>query len=156
MALFSKNTLEVGDVAPVMTVTTDEGTDLDLEKVYAQGPVLVYFYPKSDTPGCTKQACNIRDNFSSIQDAGITVLGVSVDDVDNQESFREKYKLPFTLIADKDKELGSAFGVGGFMGFAYNRQSFLIVDGKIAWRDLSASPATQSQDVLTALEAMSE
>lgn len=154
MALFSKETLTVGDEAPALTVTTHTGAELDLGETYAEGPVLVYFYPKSDTPGCTKQACNIRDNFSAIQEAGITVIGVSIDDVESQEAFREKYELPFTLVADKDKRLGTAFGVGGWMGLAYKRQSFLVVDGKIAWRDLSASPASQSQDILDALEAV--
>jgi peroxiredoxin Q/BCP len=154
MSLFAKDPLSVGAEAPAPTVTTHTGESTDLGGIYAQGPVVVYFYPKADTPGCTKQACNIRDNFESLTDTGVTVIGVSTDSVKSQRAFREKYNLPFTLIADKDRVLGKAFGVGSFMGMAYKRQSFLVVDGKIAWRDLSSDPASQSADILKALESL--
>jgi peroxiredoxin Q/BCP len=152
LPLFSKP-LEVGAPAPALKVVTHEGKTLDLAEAYSKGPVVVYFYPKADTPGCTKQACNIRDNYSELQAAGVQVIGVSADSVEDQDAFREKYELPFILVADKDKELGKAFGTGSLLGMAYKRQTFLVVDGKIAWRDLSAKPATQSADVLQALQA---
>lgn len=154
MALFAKNPLEVGQPAPALTVTTHTGESLDLGALYEKGPVLVYFYPKADTPGCTKQACNIRDNFSDLQEAGVEVIGVSSDSVDSQQAFQKKYKLPFTLVADKDKALGEAFGTGTFLGIGFKRQSFLVVDGKIAWRDLKASPSSQTADALAALKAV--
>ena len=77
MPLFTsaQNEIEVGTAAPAITVTTHLGEELDLGDLYAKGPVAVYFYPKSDTPGCTKQACNIRDNFSDLQEAGVEVIG---------------------------------------------------------------------------------
>lgn len=151
MSLFSKDPLEAGAEAPILTVTTHKGESLDLAELYASGPVLVYFYPRSDTPGCTRQACNIRDNFSELQKAGVSVVGVSIDDVKSQSAFQEKYDLPFILIADEDKRLGSAFGVASRLGIAYRRQTFLIVDGKVAWVDLKATPDTQTADALAAL-----
>lgn len=152
--LFAEAPLELGQAAPVATIPNHLGELVDLAELYAAGPVLVYFYPKSDTPGCTKQACNLRDNFVDLQEAGLQVVGVSMDSVENQLAFQRKYSLPFVLLADKDKALGKAFGVGSFAGMAYKRQSFLIVDGKVAWRDLGASPTTQSSDALKALRAL--
>jgi peroxiredoxin Q/BCP len=154
MALFSNDALDVGQPAPALSVTTHTGETLDMGALYEKGPVLVYFYPKADTPGCTKQACNLRDNFSALQEAGVEVVGVSSDNVDDQRAFQEKYELPFTLVADNEKKLGKAFGTGTFMGIGFRRQSFLIVDGKIAWRDLKASPSTQTADALAALKAV--
>jgi len=152
--MFGNNPLEVGARAPELTVTTHAGESLDLAEVYGQGPVLVYFYPKADTPGCTRQACNLRDNFEALEEKGIRVIGVSSDSVQAQKAFKEKYNLPFTLVADTERELGNAFGMGTFMGIGFKRQSFLIVDGKVAWRDLKASPASQAKDALSALESV--
>jgi len=146
--------LTAGQPAPLLTVVTDEGKDLDLADVYAKGPTLVYFYPKADTPGCTAQSCNLRDNWDAVQAAGITVLGVSNDGVSAQAKFRDKYDLPFTLIADKDKSLGEAFGVQRTL--FVQRSAFLIKDGKVVWADPRAKPATQSQDVLAAMAALTE
>lgn len=156
MALFAKDPLQPGDSAPALTVTTHKGESLDLATVYAEGPVLVYFYPKADTPGCTKQACNLRDNHNDLKEADLTVIGVSQDSIAQQDAFRQKYNLPFTLVADEDKSLGSAFGVGSFMGMAYKRQSFLVVDGKVVWRDLSAKPASQTADALAAFKEIAD
>lgn len=146
--------IEVGTAAPAQSVTLHTGEQLDLAELYAKGPVLVYFYPKSDTPGCTAQACNLRDNFDDLKAAGVSVVGVSSDKVENQRAFVEKYELPFPIVADNERNLGKAFGVGTIMGLAFKRQSFLVVDGKIAWRDLSASPASQSADILAALKSV--
>lgn len=148
-ALFS-DPLEIGAEAPAITVTTHTGDKLDLAAAFAAGPVAVYFYPMADTPGCTRQACNIRDNFDALKKAGITVIGVSKDSVAAQQAFHGKYGLPFTLVADEDRALGKAFGVGSWMGAAYKRQTFLVVDGKVAWRDLSAKPDSQTQAILDA------
>ncbi len=146
--------LNVGDKVPTVKVTIDTGEELDMAKVFSEGPTLVYFYPKSDTPGCTNQACNIRDNFGMLRNLGVQVIGVSKDSVQNQADFREKYSLPFPLVADKDGLLGDAFGVQTLVGIAYRRQSFLVVDGKVAWRDLSATPRSQSEDAIEALRAL--
>ncbi|HSH09252.1 MAG TPA: peroxiredoxin [Oceanipulchritudo sp.] len=153
-SLFANDPLEVGQAAPALTITNQSGVPVDFAKLYAEGPVVVYFYPRADTPGCTKQACNIRDNYSELQEAGVTIIGVSTDSEASQLAFQEKYELPFMLIPDDHKVLGTAFGVSGYMGLAYKRQTFLVVDGKIAWRDLSARPSMQTEDILEALKAL--
>lgn len=154
MPLFSHaDPLQPGSVAPVLTVMTDSGESLELAAVYAKGPVLLYFYPRADTPGCTKQACNLRDHFADLQDAGIQVLGASLDSVEKQRAFRDKYDLPFPLVADTEKALAKAFGVPTNMGLFTARQSFLIVDGSVVWVDTSATPSTQTADALAAFKA---
>ncbi len=145
--------LTPGTAAPTATVTTDDGQTINLGDLYAAGPVLIYFYPKADTRGCTTQACNLRDEFASIQQAGLTVLGVSGDSVRAQSKFRGKYNLPFRLVADQKLELAKAFGVPA-VGPVVSRQSFLIVDGKIVWHDPKPKPATQAADALAALKAI--
>lgn len=142
--------LEVGADAPKVQTVDQKGNPVDLGKELASGISLVYFYPKADTPGCTKQACNLRDAFEEVTKAGIKVFGVSADTVEDQLAFAEKYELPFTLLADKKGEVIAAFGVpANDRGFA-SRQSFLIKDGKVIWRDLKAAPTTQAQDAIAA------
>lgn len=148
--------LSVGATVSAVTVTVDTGETIDLATVYGAGPVLVYFYPKSFTGGCTKQACNIRDNFPDITDTGITVIGVSADDVETQARFREEYELPFHLVADTKGALAKTFGVPVSGDYRPSRQSFLVVDGKVAWRDLKANPVTQAQDALDAYAQLKE
>jgi thioredoxin-dependent peroxiredoxin len=154
-AFASADPLAVGAVAPEIGAIDQDGKTVNFKEVYAKGPTLVYFYPKADTPGCTKEACSIRDDWKALQDKGIQVLGVSEDKPDAQKKFQEKYKLPFKLIADNDGKVAEAFGVPTMMGFA-KRQSFLIKDGKVAWNMLKASTDTQAKDVLVAYEALAK
>ena len=107
-----------GAKLPTVTVNDQDGQAVELATAGGQGWTLVYFYPKADTPGCTKQACSIRDSYASLTGKGIRVFGVSTDDEAAQKAFHEKYKLPFTLLADKDKKVLAAFGVPSTMGFA--------------------------------------
>lgn len=143
--------LKVGDDAPQVKTVDQNGDEVDLGKELSEGISLVYFYPKADTPGCTKQACNLRDAFEDVTDAGIKVFGASADSSDDQLAFAKKYDLPFTLLADKDGKVISAFGVPTLndKGFAA-RQSFLVKDGKIIWHDAKANPVTQAQDAIEA------
>lgn len=145
--------LKVGDEAPTVTGVTDQGTDLNLGDVYKKQPyTLVYFFPKADTPGCTKQGCSLRDAYQKLQDKGVAVIGVSHDKVAAQKAFKEKYNFPFTLIADHDKKVTDAFGVPDIMmtGLA-TRQAYLVKDGKIVWCDYKASTTKQADDVLKVL-----
>jgi thioredoxin-dependent peroxiredoxin len=143
--------IEIGTALPTVTVNDQDGQAVDLAAAGGKGWTLVYFYPKADTPGCTKQACSLRDSFAVLTDKKVTVFGVSSDDVAAQKAFQQKYKLPFQLLADTDKRVMDAFGVPHKLGFA-SRQAFLFRDGKLVWRDLSASTSEQAADVLAAIE----
>lgn len=152
--VFSANAAEplaIGAALPAGQVSNHEGQPVNLAEAGAKGHVLVYFYPKADTPGCTKQACSLRDSFAALGERGVKVFGVSSDGVKAQKAFREKYRLPFDLLADEDAVLIKAFGVPTTLGFA-KRQAFLFKDGKLIWRDLSASTDEQAADVLKVLK----
>ena len=142
--------LAVGGSAPDVTAMNQDGRAVSLKEQYAKGLVLVYFYPKADTPGCTKEACSIRDGWGDLKKQGVQVIGVSGDSVEAQKKFAEKYKLPHTLLADSDGAVAKAFGVPTFFGLP-KRQSFLMQDGKCVWNQLSASTTQQADDVLKAL-----
>ena len=147
--------LEVGARAPALTAIDQNGQSIALADLYAKGWVLVFFYPKADTSGCTKQACSLRDAYETLTERGVTVVGVSTDGVAAQKAFMEKHNLPYTLLADNDKKVVEAFGVPTTMGFA-SRQAYLIKDGVLVWRDLKASTDQQAADVLAALDAMAK
>jgi len=144
--------IEMGAALPSVTVADQDGQAVDLAAAGGSGLTLVYFYPKADTPGCTKQACSLRDSFATLSEMGVRVFGVSGDDVAAQKAFQQKYKLPFQLLADTDKKVMDAFGVPHKLGFA-SRQAYLFRDGELVWRDLSASTAEQAADVLAAISA---
>jgi len=143
---------EVGELAPEAVARDDEGREVRLGHLYREGPVLVYFYPKADTPGCTAEACSLRDEFAALSERGVRVVGVSADGPSAQRRFKEKYRLPFTLLADEDRAVARAFGVRLILGMPH-RQSFLINEGRVVWRDLRASTAEQARDVLRAVGA---
>jgi len=145
--------LAVGAPAPDVSALDQNGAPLVLKDVFAKGPTLVYFYPKADTPGCTKQACSLRDDWEALKAKGIQVLGVSGDKPEAQKKFEEKYKLPFTLVADPEGKVAAGFGVPMTMGFA-KRMSFLIKDGKVVWTMPAASTADHAKDVLKAFDAL--
>src|SRR5215472_12114078 len=123
--------LKEGDKAPEFSVATNGGSKVSLTDFKGQN-VILYFYPKDDTSGCTKQACAFRDNFAEFEKRGAVVLGVSADSVKSHDKFVKKYKLPFTLLADEDKKIVKAYGVWGrkmLFGVLYNgihRVTFLI------------------------------
>jgi peroxiredoxin Q/BCP len=147
IAISSAQALDVGAALPAVTSTDEGGHEVKLAEAGAAGWTLVYFYPKADTPGCTKQACSLRDSYAVLTEKKVRVFGVSLDDVAAQKAFKEKYQLPFTLLADKEGKVADAFGVPHAMGFA-KRQAFLFKEGKLVWRDLSASTDQQAADVL--------
>jgi peroxiredoxin Q/BCP len=144
--------VEVGASAPKVTATDDAGQPVRFADFYREGVTLVYFYPKADTPGCTAQACSLRDSFEGLKARGVQILGVSEDKPEAQKRFREKYHLPFLLVADSDGAVAKAFGVPTFLGFA-KRQSFLVKNGKVVWRNLNVSPATHVAEVNQALDS---
>ena len=123
--------LKEGGQAPDFTVRDTDGNEVSLADLRGR-KVVLYFYPKDDTPGCTKQACSIRDSYSEFEERGIKVLGVSLDDQASHRKFADKYELPFTLLSDTDHSVADAYGVYGekeFMGKKYmgvDRKTFLI------------------------------
>jgi peroxiredoxin Q/BCP len=153
--LTSARALDVGATAPDITAIDQDGATVSFADTYKKGVTLVYFYPKADTPGCTKEACSLRDSFADLRARGLNVLGVSEDNEDAQKKFQTKYSLPFTLIADHDGAVAKAFGVPTMMGIA-KRQSFLVQDGKIAWVQLNASTSAQAADVRKALDDLAK
>lgn len=146
--------LKVGDPAPAVSGTTDAGVKLNLADVYQQQAyTLVYFYPKADTPGCTKQGCSLRDGYEALTRQGVAVIGVSHDTVAAQKAFKEKYHLPFTLIADMDKALIKAFGVPSAMPATdlAHRSAYLIKGGKIIYTDYKGTTDKQAATILQVL-----
>ena len=144
---------DIGAPAPELTAVDQDGNKVSFADSYKKGVTLVYFYPKADTPGCTKEACSLRDSIADLRARGLQILGVSEDKPEAQKKFQAKYNLPFTLIADSDGAVAKAFGVPTTMGFA-KRQSFLVKDGKIVWQDLNASTSQQAADVSKALDQL--
>ena len=149
--------LKEGDKAPTFTVATSGGGKISLAD-YLGKNVILYFYPKDDTPGCTKEACAFRDYFADFKKKGAVVFGVSPDPVKSHDKFVEKFKLPFTLLADEDKKIVEAYGVWGeksFMGRKYlgvYRVTFLIgPEGKIKKIWPSVKPEEHAAEVLAAL-----
>jgi peroxiredoxin Q/BCP len=140
-------TINVGDPVPDVLSRNQEGWPVRLGKLYGDAFTLVYFYPRAETPGCSAQACSLRDDFVELQKRGVEVIGVSSDAPAAQKRFAEKFRLPFTLLADEDHAVANAFGVRLMLGMTH-RQAFLIKDGHVLWRDLSASTREQARDVM--------
>lgn len=147
-----------GIQAPEFTLLDDTGASRKLSE-YRGNPVLLYFYPKDDTPGCTQEACNFRDDYNAYQQANVTILGISPDPVKKHAQFKEKYNLPFTLLADTGHQVCELYGVWGrkkFMGKEYDgvfRTTFLIdAEGNIIRVFAEVKPAEHSAEVLAALK----
>ena len=124
--------LKTGDRAPNFTLTDQDGRELSLAQLLEEGPVVLYFYPADFTPGCTKEACTIRDMHDEIAAAGMRVVGVAPQEAASHARFRDKHGLPFTLLADPDKAVIKAYGVDGPLGIGVRRATFLVgADGVI-------------------------
>ena len=132
-------TLHVGEKVPDFSVSDDKGNIHQLSDYKGQ-KLVVFFYPKANTPGCTAEACDLRDHYKELQDAGYALLGVSADSEKKQQNFSEKYNFPFPLLADEDKQVINAFGVWGpkmFMGREYDgihRMTFIIDENGVVER----------------------
>lgn len=150
--------LQEGIPAPAIAAKDQDGKIVTLEE-YRGRKVVLYFYPKDDTPGCTKEACAFRDNFPKFNSAGVEVLGVSVDDEGKHKKFSEKYQLPFRLVSDPDKRIVEAYGVWGlkkFMGREYMgtaRVTYLInEEGIIEHVWPKVTPAQHAEELLNYLQ----
>jgi peroxiredoxin Q/BCP len=151
--------LKEGDRAPDFTAPSTGGGKVSLSELRGRN-VILYFYPRDDTPGCTREACAFRDQFAALKKLGAVVLGVSVDSVASHDKFAAKYKLPFPLLADDDQRIVEAYGVWGekrFMGRKFlgtHRVTFLIgPDGRI-WKIWpKVKPEQHAQEILAALQS---
>lgn len=147
-----------GQMAPDFTLVDQDNKEHSLSD-YRGKPVVLYFYPRDDTPGCTKEACNFRDDYSAYVESDAVILGVSPDDADSHTKFVQKFDLPFSLLADTENQVSEMYGVWGlkkmfgkeYMGV--KRWTFLIApDGKIAKIFENVKPAEHSEEVLAAID----
>lgn len=151
--------LKAGDPAPDFTLTSDGGQEVSLADYRGQ-KVVLYFYPKDDTPGCTAEACAFRDDHSDIVAAGAAVLGVSPDTIKSHDKFKAKYNLPFALLSDPDHRVAGMYGAWGekkMFGKAYEgilRSTFIVdEEGKIVKVFPKVTPKDHSREVLAALQS---
>ena len=149
--------VEEGQQAPDFTLQSDAGEQVSLSQ-FRGTPVVLYFYPADDTPGCTAQACGFRDDWEAYQERGAVILGVSPDDVDSHVSFKDKYALPFTLLADPDHEVTERYGFWGQKSFAGKKymgveRSTVVIgaDGTVEKVFRRVKPADHAAQVLNAL-----
>jgi len=148
---------KVGAKAPDFQATASDGTTVKLSDFAGKANVVLYFYPKDDTPGCTKEACGVRDTIGELKGLDAVVLGVSFDSVESHKKFIEKYKLPFRLLADTDKKIAKAYGLASDHTLMAPRVTFIIDKaGKIAYVNPSVNPSTHAADIRTALAGMPE
>ncbi len=141
--------LAVGTTAPAFKVKDTNGKEISLSD-FAGKTVVLYFYPKDDTPGCTKEACSFRDSYSEYQSKDVVVLGVSTDDQESHHQFTTKYNLPFPLLADSDRQLTTAYDVDGG---GYAKRVTYVIDGsgKITHAITSIKTDTHATDILATL-----
>jgi thioredoxin-dependent peroxiredoxin len=149
-----------GSPAPDFELKTDSGETVKLSDLRGK-PVVLYFYPKDDTPGCTTQACGIRDAYQEFRDRGAVVFGISADDEGSHAKFREKYELPFTLLADTDRQAIDAYDVWkertnyGKTYMGIERSTFVVdADGNLAKELRKVKPAEHAQQVLDVLDTL--
>ena len=150
--------IPAGTAAPDFKLMDETGALHELSD-YRGKTIVLYFYPKDDTPGCTTEACNFRDDYSAYEDTGVTILGVSPDSVKSHAKFKKKYHIPFSLLADEGHHLAEAYGVWGkkkFMGREYDgilRTTFLIDPaGKVSHVFENVKPADHSKEILSLLD----
>jgi len=153
--------IKVGSKAPAFSLASDTGEKVSLSGLKGK-PVVIYFYPKDDTPGCTVEACEFRDTWADVKKTGAVVLGVSPDGLKSHEKFKAKFKLPFPLLADEDHTVAEAYGAWGeksMYGRTYQgilRTTFVIgPDGKIARVFEKVKPKGHASEVLDALKQLS-
>jgi peroxiredoxin Q/BCP len=147
--------LKVGDKAPDFTLMDEQGRPVSLKDFQGKKPVILYFYPKDFSPGCTTEACSFRDDYKAYEEKGAIVVGVSLDSVESHTRFSQKYKLPFPILSDKKKEVAKAYGVLGIGGFLAKRVTFVIdKEGKIAAVFPKVDVKRHSQEVLKVLDQL--
>ncbi len=141
--------LDIGDKVGTLEALDQSGTK---HKLDFKGTTIVYFYPRDDTPGCTREACGFRDDIDKFKKTGIRIFGVSTDSVESHKKFAEKYKLNFPLLADKEKKICKAFGVPALL--AAKRVTFVVKNGKVVYVDPAVKPDGHSNVLIGILERL--
>lgn len=148
--------VKVGDKAPDFDGPTGDGSHLGLKDFVGKKNVVLYFYPKDDTPGCTREALSFRDNIQPIRNMGAEIVGVSIDSVQSHDRFAQKYELTFPLISDKEKKIATAYGVLRDIGLSTNRVTFIIdKNGKVARIFPKVDVSKHTEEVVAALKELS-
>jgi len=147
--------LKAGDPAPDFEGPTSDGSKLGLKNFLGKKNVVLYFYPKDDTPGCTKEACSFRDNLQPIRNMSAEIIGVSLDSIESHRKFASKYGLSFPLISDKEKRIANAYGVLRETGTSTNRVTFIIdKTGKITKVFPKVDVTKHTEEVMSALKEL--
>jgi len=147
--------LKIGDLAPEFSLIDEHGLPVSLKDYRGKSIVVLYFYPKDFTPGCTTEACSFRDDYKLYQEKGAIVIGVSLDSVESHTKFSEKYSLPFAILSDRSKEVAKTYGVLGTGGFLTKRVTFIIdKNGRIAYVFPKVDVKKHSEEVLRAIEQL--
>ena len=145
--------LKIGDKAPDFSLLDEQGRPVSLKDYLGKNVVVLYFYPKDFTSGCTTEACSFRDSYKPYREKGAVVIGVSLDSVESHKKFSEKYALPFAILSDNRKEVAKAYGVLGIGGLVAKRVTFIIdKDGTIARIFPKVDVKNHSEQVLQALD----
>ncbi len=140
-----------GQQFPAFRLKADDGKEVSLSDLKGKKSV-IYFYPKDDTPGCTKEACSFRDNINSFKSLGVPVYGISVDNIESHKKFKSKYSIPFTLLSDSDKTVVTKLGIKSLLGIA-SRVTFIIDEnGKILKIYPKVSPDKHAEEILSFLK----
>ena len=149
----SENKLKIGDRVPQFTLPDQNGIMVDLKNFIGKTKLVIYFYPKDESYGCTKEACSFRDSYEDFKEAGAEVIGISADDEASHKGFAANHKLPFILLSDKDKKVASRYGVGKTMGILSGRVTF-IIDKQGIIRGIYSSQINFQKHVDEALEML--
>lgn len=143
-------TFDIGDDMPRFTLKDQDGRDVDIADYIGQKKLVIYFYPKDDSPGCTKEACAFRDSFADYTDAGALVIGINSGSMESHKAFAEKFHLPFTLLSDPGNRVLKRFGVKNVL-FLTGRETFVVgLDGKLAFKYRAMMNATEHNDKVLA------
>jgi peroxiredoxin Q/BCP len=145
--------IRVGDVAPDFTLPRQDGSPVHLQDLLSKGPIVLYFYPKDDTPGCTVEACSFRDAYEDFRGVGAEVVGISSDSAADHRAFANKYRLPFTLVSDEGGNVRKLYGVPSTFGLLPGRVTYVIDEGGVV-RHVFNSQLNPSKHVREALQIL--
>ena len=147
--------IKVGDLAPDFTLPQQDGAPVNLKALLEKGAVVLYFYPKDETPGCTLEACSFRDSYQDFKEAGAEVVGISSDSTEDHLAFATKHRLPFTLVSDKGAKTRAAYGVSRTFGIIPGRVTF-VIDRQGVVRHVFNSQLNAARHVTEALEVLKQ